>query len=56
MNQVAQDRERLGFSLLQCHRNGIAHAEAHPQMFGSKDSHGASCREFGSSAVIPGQP
>ena len=37
--QLAEDSQRPGFGLLQGQRNGVAHAEAHSQVFCANDLH-----------------
>ena len=39
VDEIAEDRERAGISLLERERDGIANAEAHAQAGGSKDLH-----------------
>ena len=39
VDQVAQDRERLGLGLFQCQGNGVADPEAHAEIFCTNDFH-----------------
>lgn len=39
MDEVAEDREGAGVSVLDCERDGIANAEAHAEVGRSKDTH-----------------